>query len=68
MGSPDVQRLPDCILKSEMKTSSTPQTNWSHSLSRGTSTPETSLAPESHPGIDAAYASCISFKCPLAKR
>jgi hypothetical protein len=29
--------------KSEFKTSSTPQTNWSHSLSRGTSAPKTSL-------------------------
>lgn len=26
--------------KSEFKTSSTPQTNWSHSLPQGTSTPE----------------------------
>ncbi|RMD69045.1 MAG: hypothetical protein D6818_10790 [Bacteroidetes bacterium] len=31
------------FLKSEYKTSSTPQMNWSHSLSRSTSAPETSL-------------------------
>lgn len=49
-----------------MKTSSTPQTNWSHSLSQGTSTPETSLEPESHSSIDAV---CILylFYCPSAK-
>lgn len=52
-----ISNCPIELKKSEMKTSSTPQTNWSHSLSRGTSTSETSLELEIQSSIDALLAS-----------